>query len=113
MVPTVARRNHDTANIQDTNLAARCQRCHMLRNRDKHQSCHWLTLFRRKAMGDMYRDATDLPQLGRADSITPVAAPGQNVRNGTFISAKVAMAEERGEEHVRQPTRSGAPEGAR
>ncbi|BAR47355.1 hypothetical protein Maq22A_2p42680 (plasmid) [Methylobacterium aquaticum] len=29
------------------------QRCHMLHDRDEHQRRRWLTVFRRKAMGDL------------------------------------------------------------
>src|SRR5215207_10658374 len=32
-----------------------CQRCHMLHDRPEHQRRRWFTLFRRKALGDLYQ----------------------------------------------------------
>jgi hypothetical protein len=55
VVLAAAHRDHDTANNQDTNLAAFCQRCHMLHDRDEHQRRRWRTLFQRKAMGDLFQ----------------------------------------------------------
>ena len=37
-----------------SNLAAFCQRCHLLHDRPEHQRRRWLTLFRRKAIGDLF-----------------------------------------------------------
>ena len=36
------------------NLAAFCQRCHMLYDRPEHRRRRWLTLFRKKAIGDLF-----------------------------------------------------------
>ncbi|MCJ2019027.1 hypothetical protein MKK84_16515 [Methylobacterium sp. E-065] len=36
------------------NLAAFCQRCHMIHDRPEHQRRRWRTLFRRKAVGDLF-----------------------------------------------------------
>lgn len=54
VVLAAAHRNHDTSDNSDANLAALCQRCHMLHDRDEHQRRRWFTLFRRKAMGDLF-----------------------------------------------------------
>lgn len=48
-------RNHDTADNAAANLAAFCQRCHMVHDRPEHQRRRWLTLFQRKALGDLFR----------------------------------------------------------
>ena len=37
------------------NLKAFCQRCHMLHDRPEHQRRRWFTLFRRRALGDLYQ----------------------------------------------------------
>ena len=55
VVLAAAHRDHDTANNEDANLAAFCQRCHILHDRDEHQRRRWRTLFRRKAMGDLFQ----------------------------------------------------------
>ncbi|MDP4026092.1 hypothetical protein Q8W71_26030 [Methylobacterium sp. NEAU 140] len=49
-----AHRNHDTADNADANLAAWCQRCHMVHDRPEHRRRRWATLFRRKALGDLF-----------------------------------------------------------
>ena len=46
--------DHDPTNNRASNLAALCQRCHMLYDRAEHQRRRWLTLFRWKALGDLY-----------------------------------------------------------
>ena len=55
VVLAAAHRNHDTTDNADQNLAALCQRCHMLHDRPEHRRRRWFTLFRRKAMGDLFR----------------------------------------------------------
>ncbi|UYW29508.1 hypothetical protein OKC48_13690 [Methylorubrum extorquens] len=55
VVLATAHRNHDTADNAAVNLAAFCQRCHLLHDRPEHQRRRWLTLFRRKALGDLFR----------------------------------------------------------
>ena len=54
MVLAAAHRNHDTSDNTDGNLAALCQRWHMLHDRPEHRRRRWFTLFRRKAMGDLF-----------------------------------------------------------
>ncbi|GJD41364.1 hypothetical protein [Methylobacterium bullatum] len=55
VVLATAHRNHDTSNNADQNLAAFCQRCHMIHDRPEHQRRRWRTLFRRRASGDLFR----------------------------------------------------------
>lgn len=55
VVLATAHRDHDTANNVDANLAAFCQRCHMNHDRPEHRRRRWRTLFRRRAMGDLFR----------------------------------------------------------
>ena len=57
VVLATAHRDHDTANNAARNLAAWCQRCHMLHDAPEHQRRRWLTVFRRKALGDLFRGA--------------------------------------------------------
>ena len=49
-----AHRNHDTADNANANLSAWCQRCHLLHDRPEHRRRRWRTLFRRKAIGDLF-----------------------------------------------------------
>ena len=55
VVLATAHRDHDTSNNADANLAAFCQRCHMLHDRPEHRRRRWRTLFRRKALGDLFQ----------------------------------------------------------
>lgn len=59
VVLATAHRNHDTADNAAANLAAFCQRCHMMHDRPEHKRRRWLTLFRRKALGDLFRGPYD------------------------------------------------------
>ena len=54
VVLATAHRNHDTADNHPANLAAWCQRCHMIHDRPEHVRRRWLTVFRRKALGDLF-----------------------------------------------------------
>src|SRR3954471_24826235 len=54
VVLAAAHRDHDTTNNAAANLAAFCQRCHMIHDRPEHQRRRWRTLFRRKAIGDLF-----------------------------------------------------------
>jgi hypothetical protein len=54
VVLATAHRNHDTADNTNANLAAFCQRCHMIHDRPEHRRRRWRTLFRRKASGDLF-----------------------------------------------------------
>ena len=55
VVLAAAHRDHDTSNNRPANLAAFCQRCHMLHDRPEHKRRRWRTLFRRRALGDLFR----------------------------------------------------------
>ncbi len=55
VVLATAHRDHNTDNNRDANLAAFCQRCHMLHDRPEHQRRRRATLFRRRALGDLFR----------------------------------------------------------
>ncbi len=57
VVLATAHRNHDTANDAGANLAAFCQRCHMIHDRPEHRRRRWRRLFRRRALGDLFRGA--------------------------------------------------------
>ncbi len=46
--------DHDPTNNRPRNLAALCQRCHMLHDRDEHRRRRWHTLFQRRAIGDLF-----------------------------------------------------------
>jgi hypothetical protein len=54
VILAAAHRNHDTADNANANLAAFCQRCHMIHDRPEHRRRRWRTLFRRKAAGDLF-----------------------------------------------------------
>lgn len=54
VVLATAHRNHDTADNTDANLAAFCQRCHMLHDRPEHLRRRRITLRARKALGDLF-----------------------------------------------------------
>ncbi len=43
VVLAAAHRDHDTSNNADANLAAFCQRCHMIHDRPEHQRRRWRT----------------------------------------------------------------------
>ena len=49
-----AHRDHDPTNNRPGNLAALCQRCHLLHDRAEHRRRRWLGLFRRRALGDLF-----------------------------------------------------------
>jgi hypothetical protein len=53
VVLAAALRDHDTANNVLANLAAFCQRCHMIHDRPEYRR-RWRTLFRRKVLGDLF-----------------------------------------------------------
>ncbi len=55
VVLAAAHRDHDTANNAEANLAAFCQRCHIIHDRPEHRRRRWATLFRRKALGDLFQ----------------------------------------------------------
>ena len=54
VVLATAHRDHDPTNNRPRNLVAFYQRCHLLHDREEHRRRRWLTLFRRKALGDLF-----------------------------------------------------------
>ena len=46
--------NHDPTDNAWRNLAALCQRCHMIHDAVEHRRRRWLNAFRRRAMGDLF-----------------------------------------------------------
>lgn len=46
--------DHDPGNNRLANLAALCQRCHLAHDRPEHRRRRWRTLFRRRALGDLF-----------------------------------------------------------
>lgn len=46
--------DHDPGNNRPANLAALCQRCHLAHDRAEHRRQRWRTLFRRRALGDLF-----------------------------------------------------------
>lgn len=54
VVLAAAHRDYDTANYTSGNLVAFCQRCHMNHDRPEHRWRRWRTLFRRRALGDLF-----------------------------------------------------------
>lgn len=45
--------NHDPTDNAPRNLAALCQRCHMIHDAAEHRRRRWLNAYRRRAIGDM------------------------------------------------------------
>ena len=54
VVLACAHLDHDPTNNRSRNLAALCQRCHMLHDRGEHQRRRGITLRMRKASGDLF-----------------------------------------------------------
>ncbi|MGU3387175.1 hypothetical protein ACLBYG_21885 [Methylobacterium sp. D53M] len=57
VVLATAHRNHDTSDNRPANLAAWCQRCHMLHDRAEHLRRRALTYRRRRSLGDLFLGA--------------------------------------------------------
>ena len=54
VVLATAHQDHDPTNNRRRNLMALCQRCHLIHDKDEHRRRRWLTLFRRRALGDLF-----------------------------------------------------------
>jgi hypothetical protein len=46
--------DHDPTNNRSHNLAALCQRCHMLHDAEEHRRRRWSKVFRLRALGDLF-----------------------------------------------------------
>lgn len=46
--------DHNPSNNRSRNLAALCQRCHMLHDGEEHRRRRWSKVFRLKALGDLF-----------------------------------------------------------
>ena len=54
VVLACAHLDHDPANSDPRNLAALCQRCHMLHDAAEHRYQRWWNAFRNRALGDLF-----------------------------------------------------------
>lgn len=54
VILAAAHLDHDPTNSAARNLAAFCQRCHLAHDRPEHRRQRWTTLFRRRALGDLF-----------------------------------------------------------
>lgn len=57
VVLATAHRNHDTADNDPANLAAWCQRCHIMHDRPEHLRRRRITVLKRRALGDLFAGA--------------------------------------------------------
>jgi hypothetical protein len=55
--------NHDPTDNAPRNLAALCQRCHMIHDAAEHRRRRWLNAYRRRALGDLLAKLDRLPSL--------------------------------------------------
>jgi hypothetical protein len=62
VVLACAHLDHDPGNNALSNLAALCQRCHMLHDAAEHRWQRWWNRFRRRAIRDLFED----PRIARA-----------------------------------------------
>jgi hypothetical protein len=46
--------DHDPSNNRPRNLAALCQRCHMLHDAKEHRRRRWSKVFQLRALGDLF-----------------------------------------------------------
>jgi hypothetical protein len=68
VVLACAHLNHDPSDSAPHQLAALCQRCHMLHDGPEHRRRRWMNAHYRRALGDLFYGP--YPPLG-ADWITP------------------------------------------
>lgn len=61
VVLACAHLDHDPGNNAAANLAALCQRCHMIHDAHEHRWQRWWNAFRQRAMRDLFED----PRLTR------------------------------------------------
>ena len=72
--------NHDPTDNTARNLAALCQRCHMIHDAAEHRRRRWFNAYRRRALGDL---------LARLDA----ASAGSSVPRGTPAAGRQPVAE--------------------
>jgi hypothetical protein len=82
VVLACAHLDHDPTNNAPRNLAAFCQRCHMLHDAHEHQRRRWINAFRRRALGDLF-----LGSYCAHAFTTPVPNVGQASGNARFMKA--------------------------
>jgi hypothetical protein len=73
VVLACAHLDHDPGNNAPANLAALCQRCHMLHDAHEHRWQRWWNVFRRCAMRDLYED----PLLARTHIMRQAVRSGR------------------------------------
>lgn len=56
VVLACAHLDHDPSNSAPRNLAALCQRCHMIHDAEEHRWQRWWNAFRLRALQDLYED---------------------------------------------------------
>ena len=54
LVLASAHLDHDPGNNHSRNLAALCQRCHMIHDGEEHRRRRWGKVFRLQALGDLF-----------------------------------------------------------
>jgi hypothetical protein len=54
VVLSCAHLNHDPTDNRDRNLAALCQRCHMIHDAAEHRRRRWQNAFQLRALGDLF-----------------------------------------------------------
>ena len=70
VVLACAHLDHDPGNNRPTNLAALCQRCHMLHDAEEHRWQRWWNVFRRCAVRDLYEDPCAVRRRLAAERLT-------------------------------------------
>lgn len=56
--------NHDPTDNASRNLAALCQRCHMIHDAAEHRRRRWRNAYRRRALGDLLALLEKPPSTG-------------------------------------------------
>lgn len=69
VVLACAHLDHDPSNNDPANLAALCQRCHMIHDAAEHRWQRWWNVFRRRAIRDLFEE----PELARIRLERPLA----------------------------------------
>ena len=67
--------NHDPTDNAPRNLAALCQRCHMIHDAAEHRRRRWLNAYRRRALGDFLAAIEWMPIVAVVDPTTRGSSP--------------------------------------